>query len=228
MTALVALRDAPEDGYTWALRMVAAEQRQKQADEAYTPPTLDQIKAVLDAGPPASVADLGGIVVEELNALGRRLCGSSEDEVDLFWTDKGTPRSENECRDRVVALLRGHLAPLAIHFIDEADMPQGKRADIVLYHGSLWLPVEAKRQQHPDLWVAIERQLERLYTGHWQAEGQGIFLVFWFGAQLHVPPRPDGGQKPANAAELQVALDAHPAVRAGRVQVVVLDLSRPA
>jgi hypothetical protein len=228
VAALAALRDAPEDGYTWALRMVAAEQRQKQADEGYTPPTLDQIKAVLDAGPPGSVADLRAIVVEELKALGRRLRGSSEDEVDLFWTDDDRPRSENECRDRVVALLRGYLAPLAIYPMDEVDMPQGKRADIVFYHDALWLPVEAKRQQHADLWVAIERQLERLYTGHWQAEGQGVFLVFWFGAQVNVPARPEGGRKPTTAAALQAALDAHAAVKAGRVQVVVLDLSRPA
>jgi len=42
-----------------------------------------------------------------------------------------------------------------------------------------------------------------------------------------VPARPDGGPQPTTAAELQAALDAHPAVRVGRVQVVVLDLSRP-
>lgn len=226
--ALAALRDAAEDGYTWLLRTVAAEQRQKQADEGYTPPTLDQIKTVLDAGPPASVADLRAIVVDELVELGRRLRGSSEDEVNLFWTDDDKPRSENECRDRVVTLLRGHLVPLAIYPMDEADMPQGKRADIVFYHNALWLPVEAKRQQHPDLWHAIEQQLERLYTGHWQAEGQGVFLVFWFGSMANVPARPDGGPKPTTSAELQAALDAHPAVKAARVQVVVLDLSRPA
>ena len=227
VTALAALRDAPEDGYTWALRTVAAEQRQKQADEGYTPPSLDQVKAVLDGGPPGSVADLRAIVVEELEELGRRLRGSSEDEVRWFWRGN-EPLGENDCRDLTVTLLRGHLAPLSVYPMDEADMPQGKRADIVFYHGELWLPVEAKRQQHPDLWVAIEQQLERLYTGHWQAEGQGIFLVFWFGSTFNLPARPDGGPKPTTAAELQAALEAHPAVEAGRVQVVVLDLSRPA
>jgi hypothetical protein len=225
--ALATLRDAPEDGYTWVLRTVAAEQRQKQADEGYAPPTLDQIKAVLDAGPPGSVADLRAILVDELHELNRRLRGSSEDEVRWFWLGN-KPLGENDCRDLVVTLLRGHLAPQSIYPLDEADMPQGKRADIVFYHDALWLPVEAKRQQHPELWVAIERQLERLYTGHWQAEGQGVFLVFWFGSRFHVPARPDGGPKPTTAAELQAALDAHSAVKAGRVQVVVLDLSRPA
>lgn len=226
--ALAALREAPEDGYTWVLRTVAAEQRQKQADEGYTPPRLDQIKAVLDAGPPASVTDLRAIVMDELEALCRRLRGSSEDEVDLYWTDDDRPRTENECRDRTVALLRGHLAPYSVYPMNEADMPQGKRADIVFYHNRLWLPVEAKRQQHGDLWTAIEHQLERLYTGHWQAEMHGVFLVFWFGPGFDVPARPDGGPKPTTAAELQAVLDAHPAVKAGRVQVVVLDVSRPA
>ncbi len=225
VTAIGELRDAPEDGYTTALRIVAAQQRQKQADEGYTPPTLDQIKAVLDAGPPATVADLRAIVADELAELGRRLRGSSEDEVKLFWTDRGTPRTENECRDRTVVLLRGHVASLSIYPIDEADMPQGKRADVVFYHDALWLPVEAKRQQHPDLWTAIDRQLERFYTGHWQAEGQGLYLVFWFGAQFGMPARPGNLSKPTTAAELQAALDTHAAVKAGRVQVVVLDLS---
>lgn len=227
VSALAALRDAPEDGYTWALRTVAAEQRKKQADEGYTPPKLDKIKTVLDAGPPASIGDLRAIVVDELEELDRRLRGSSEDEVNLFWTDEDKPRSENECRDRVVTLLRGHLAPLAVYAMDGIDMPQGKRADIVFYHNALWLPIEAKRQQNPDLWDAIGQQLERLYTGHWQAGGQGVFLVFWFGSQFHIPARPDGGARPTTAGVLQASLDAHPAVKAGRVQLVVLYLSRP-
>jgi hypothetical protein len=57
-----------------------------------------------------SLADLRARVVEELEELGRGLRGSSEDEVDLFGTDDEKPRSENQCRHRVVELLRGHLA----------------------------------------------------------------------------------------------------------------------
>lgn len=225
VAALAALRDGPQDGYTWALRMVSAEQRQKQADEAYVSPTLAQIRTVLDGGPPGDVADLRAIVVDELRELGKRLRGSSEDEVDLFWTDNGRPRTENECRDRVVALLRGHLAPLSIYPADEADMPRGKRVDIVFQHDGLLLPVEAKRQQHPELWNAIDRQLEAFYTGHWQAEGKGLFLVFWFGRDYTVPARADGF-RPTSAQELQDVLEHHSAVVSGRVEVVVLDLSR--
>jgi hypothetical protein len=226
VTALAALRDAPDNSYTWTLRAVSAEQRQKLADEGYTPPTLNQIKMVLDGGPPGSVADLRTIIIEELQELGRRLRGSSEDEVNLYWTDNGHPRTENDCRDRTVALLRGHLAPMSIYPADEADMPQGKRADIVFSHEGLLLPVEAKRQQHSELWIAIYNQLEAFYTGHWQAQGQGLFLVFWFGPSYPVPTRPGGGSKPTTAAKLQHELDQHPAVTAGRVEVVVLDLSR--
>ncbi|MCE8013088.1 hypothetical protein [Billgrantia desiderata] len=226
VAALAALRDTPDKGYTWTLRIVSAEQRQKLADEGYTPPTLDQIKMVLEGGPPGSVADLRAIIVEELQELGRRLRGSSEDEVSLYWTDNGRPRTENDCRDRTVTLLRGHLEPLSIYPADEADMPQGKRADIVFIHGGLLLPVEAKRQQHSDLWTAIDNQLEAFYTGHWQAQGKGLFLVFWFGPSHSVPKRPSGGPKPTTATELQHELDQHPAVAAGRVEVIVLDLSR--
>ena len=226
VTALAKLRDAATDSYSTALRIVAAEQRQKQADEGYAPSTLDEITMMLDDGPPVNVADLSVIVVDELLELGKRLRGSSEDEVDLFWTDDGRPRTENECRDRSVALLRGHLEPLSIFPANEADMPQGKRADIAFQYGRLVLPVEAKRQQHSNLWTAIGDQLEALYTGHWQAEGQGIFLVFWFGSNFPVPTRPDGGAKPTTATELLTVLGQHSAVRSGRVKVVVLDVSR--
>jgi hypothetical protein len=226
VSALAALRNAPPDGYTTALRIVAAEQRQKQADESYTSPSLDEIKAVLAAGPPGSVDDLRAIIIDEIDELAKRLRGSSEDEINLFWTDDAKPRTENECRDRVVITLRGHLQPLSIYPATEADMPQGKRADIVFQHGPLLLPVEAKRQQHPDIWTAIDEQLERFYSGHWQAEGQGLFLVFWFGPHYTIKAPPDGGLKPTSAAELQRALDAHRAVKSGRVVVIVLDLSR--
>lgn len=226
VTALTALRDAHEDSYTWALRTVSAEQLQKQADKSYTPPTLDQIKMILDDGPPNSVADLRAIVAEELRELGRRLRGSSEDEIDLYWTDGGLPHTENKCRDRTVSLLRGHLAPLSIYTANEADMPQDKRADIVFQHDALLLPLEAKRQQHRDLWNAIDGQLEAFYTGHWQAEGQGLFLVFWFGSGYQVPAPPGGGAKPTSADDLQNKLEQHSSVKAGRVEVIVLDLSR--
>lgn len=226
VTSLTALKDAPEDGYTWALRMVSAEQRQKQADEGYIPPTLDQIKAVLNDGLPGSVADLRAVVVDEMRELAKRLRGSSEDEVNLYWKDNGKPRIENECRDRAVIMLRGYLDPLSIYPASEADMPQDKRADIVFQYKSLLLPVEAKRQQHQDLWTAIDKQLEALYSSHWQAQGQGVFIVFWFGSGYCVPKRPCGGAKPSNAAELQLALEQHLAVKMGRVEVVVFDLSR--
>ncbi|WP_156363832.1 hypothetical protein [Sphingomonas sp. Leaf357] len=225
IASIAELRDAPVDGYTTAIRIVAAEQRQKRADQCYIPPTLDQIKVVLEEGPPSVVADLRSIVVYEMEELGRRLSGSSEDEVRWFWSGN-QPRTENDCRDLVVTLLRGHLQPLSIYPMDEADMPQGKRADIVFYHDRLWLPVEAKRQQHDALWTAIDGQLEALYTGHWQAEGQGIYLVFWFGPGFHIPRKTVGGPKPTNAAELRASLETHRAVAAGRVRVVVLDVSR--
>lgn len=226
VAALDRLRDAPDDSYTWLLRTVAAEQRQKRADEEYVPLALGQIASVLRGGPPGSVSDLRAIVAQEMRELGRRLRGSSEDEIHLFWTDDHLPRSENECRDRVVALLRGYLAPLSIATANEADMPFGKRADIVFQYRDMLLPVEAKRQQHPRLWTAIADQLESLYSGHWQADGQSLYLVFWFGSNYFMPSRPAGRAKPSTAVELEAALAGDPGVKAGRVGVVVLDLSR--
>ena len=105
-------------------------------------------------------------------------------------------------------------------------MPRGKRADIVFQHSGFLLPVEAKRQQHPDLWNAIDGQLAAFYTGHWQAEGQGLLLVFWFGSKYPIPAQTGGGSKPTTAAELRTSLERNAGVKAGRIGIVVLDLSR--
>lgn len=70
-----------------------------------------------------------------------------------------------------------------------------KRADIVLLNSAKQkLPIEVKRDYHPDLWTACENQLDRLYTRDPQAQGYGIYLVFWFGDK-----RPRSMPKPPNS-----------------------------
>jgi hypothetical protein len=90
------------------------------------------------------------------------------------------------------------------------------------------LPIEAKRHFHPDIWVAASTQLQGYATDP-GADGLGIYLVFWFGYEVNwTPARPDGGEKPTTAVELEAMLirDLSQELRA-RTSVIVFDVSAP-
>ena len=73
------LRGMPRDGYTDHICAVAAEQRQKRVERAYTPPTLQQVISILNAGPPVDAADLQAVTLEALETVRRLLRGSDVD-----------------------------------------------------------------------------------------------------------------------------------------------------
>lgn len=52
--------------YTDAFKIYAAEQRQARAEHHYVPPTLAQVRAVVEAGPPGSAADLQAVLLDAL------------------------------------------------------------------------------------------------------------------------------------------------------------------
>jgi hypothetical protein len=80
---------------------------------------------------------------------------------------------------------------------------------------------------HSELWTAADKQLDHLYVNDWRAE-RGIYLVLWFGEGTALPSPPDGSPKPPTAAGLQKALlSTSKAAVAGRVDIVVLDITRP-
>ena len=56
-----------------------------------------------------------------------------------------------------------------------------KRSDIIMQAPGQKLPIELKRDTNHGLWEACITQLERLYVRDPEAQGYGIFGVFWFG-----------------------------------------------
>ena len=80
------------------------------------------------------------------------------------------------------------------------------------------------------MWHAYETQLDRLYTSDPDASGYGIYGIFWFGPRRprRMPARPDGGQSPQSATEIQQILaEMIPPEKREGLGVVVLDLSGP-
>jgi len=212
---------------TWEERIAHARavQTRKRRDAAYAPPALNDVLAVLSAGAPQTIDDLRAYVVDKLDAFQFDVLRAETDDWTAFWSGD-EPLSEELCRDRLVALLRGRFSP-EIQLMPESLMPNRKRADIVVLRSPLGLPVEIKGQWHAELWDAGSLQLDSLYADSWRAFGRGIYLVLWFGSVpgRKMPKHPDGLAPVATPAELKAMLEARlrPDQR-DRIDVIVLDL----
>ncbi|WP_433950595.1 NACHT domain-containing protein [Brevundimonas bullata] len=227
IAALTQLRDDPEDPYTELVRSVFAEQERGRVEADWRAPNLKAVSAVVRDAAPTTASQLQAVLLEELETVQRLLRGS---DVDWYrdFIDRGAPRREEECRDSLLKMIRP--LPFGIEAIPEAHLADDKRCDIFCQLGDLGVPIEIKGQWHRDLWVSADAQLDRLYVNDWRAEA-GIYLVFWFGEGTSKPLQapPAGVPRPTTAEALRDALTAGSAMAGtGRVEVVVLDLERPA
>ena len=227
--ALRALRDAGRDSYSEHLRTVLREQREKRAEERYDPPDVKAIAAALTDAPPATMADLQAVLLDELDAAQKKIWGHPTDWRRNFYDDDKRPRNEEACRDELLKLLGDY--PAGIQCAPEGHLAEEKRADIACTIGTrVMLPIEVKGQWHPELWSAAVGQLDRWYTTDWRADGRGIYLVLWFGtatSSRRKPKAPPAGMpKPTSAEELKDALNTQlPEQLRERITVVVLDLT---
>lgn len=226
IASLAALRDAPADGYTGYLRVVAAEQRRKRIEKDHRSPSLATIASVVADMSPTTPEQLQAVVLEELDVIQRKLKGSDVDWY-IDFLDGNVPRIEDRCRDALLKMLRP--MPFEIQALPEGHLADDKRCDIVCLLPKLMVPIEIKGQWHRHVWTAADCQLDQLYVKDWQAD-RGIFLALWFGTGSHKPPTqpPTGMAAPATAEEFREELTkSSVAAGQGRVQIVVLDLTRP-
>lgn len=230
IAALAALRDAPADGYTTYLKVLAAEQQRKHAEGRYRPPRLADVRAIVEAKPPRTVADFQATLLELIDQVQKRIRADPADPWRGFFTDKGTPHNEERCRDHLLTMLG--VRPESIDLLPEGHLADDNRADIIALLSGMRAPLEIKGQWHPDLWHAADTQLDRLYATDYAAERRGLYVVFWFGHDVPDSKKPKargrGRSRPNTAEELRAGLVASSqAARDGRVAIIVLDLERP-
>ncbi len=226
--ALIALRDAPKDGYTEHLRIALAEQKRKRVEADWVAPDIATFASAVTDRTPTTAPQLQAVMLEELNQVQAKITGDARDWYKDFFHRKDTPKDEEDCRDTILKMF-GDL-PFGIHAAPEGHLADDKRCDIECTLPGIMLPIEIKGQWHKDLWTAADRQLDLLYTNDWRAE-RGIYLVLWFGptATKKVKKPPFDSDTPETAAQLQAALASQSATtREGRTEIVVLDLTRPA
>jgi hypothetical protein len=228
--ALARLAAAPSDGYTATIRSVATEQKRIRVESAYTPPGLEMIASIISDDLPVSAPDLQALLIEELAVVQARAKSDDVDSWRGFFNDADVPHKEERCRDHLLLLLRQ--STTGITFTPELHVAGDKEVDIACLVGRLQIPIEIKGQWHSELWRAADTQLAGQYANDWSAHGHGIYLVLWFGNQvpknkrLYLPGRDI--VKPQTPEQLRDMISSTSrASQEGRIEVFVLDLSRP-
>lgn len=209
-----------------------ANQVRTASEARFKYPDVSEVVATLSNAEPANVTDLKAIVVEALKEVGEEIRHGNTDGYKSFWNigqySKATDEhiDENTARDRLLELLRPKLKHIDITAEPEVRYADDKRADIAIYSRGMKLPIEIKRDDHPNIWEAAENQLKKQYSRDPEAEGNGIYLVFWFDGKGMQKPK--NFKKPTKADELRSALKSTiPEESAGLIDVIVIDVSVP-
>jgi hypothetical protein len=221
--------------YNLHLRGALAHQQSRRRETEYDRPDWPRTIKALSDGPPATVADLHALMLDQLNDLRERVAHENTDIYKSFWnldshSRPEAPRPEDACRDALVTMLRPLMAPKGIAVEPEGHMVADKRADISVAMPGRKILCELKRDYHTDLWTAADDQLERFYAHDPEAKGFGIYGVFWFGDKRpsRLPKHPKELELPRSAAELEQMLQERiPANRRSRIAVMVIDVSGP-
>ena len=208
-------------------------QRRLHRDASYAPMNVADVLGLLRDGPPANVADLHALLYERLRDLGSHIRGDNDDLWRPFWADDHksppkTPKYENSCRDALLTMLRSRL-PEGVDAQREGQYAADRQADIRVTFKGYNVPVEIKKNTHPDLWTAIHDQLIDKYTTDPDTGGYGIYLVLWFGSEVkNCPLHPTDRDRPSTPAELERRLYESMSHEQRRtISVVVLDVTKP-
>ncbi len=209
-------------------RHVLAEHTRTMAELVWAKHTLQGVRQVLLAEPPQSIDDLQGLVIDELEALQKRVRDGAFNGIVPFWNG-ARPRVENYCRDRLAEHLEPLLERYGVRIHTEGTMPDENRCDLLCSIGEIDLPIEIKGQWHSKVWTAACEQLEDNYSRHYRAEGRGVYLVLWFGDIPNFnPPGIRANGRPDSPKEMLEAIsDRSPRNILPTTKLFVLDFSQP-
>ena len=202
------LKNCVHSSYTVFITNLLAEQANNIRDAHYQAPKLTDLLNTFQNKAPENCKDLKILVLELLEEIQSKVKASELDSYKMFYEDgknknPNKPHGENYCRDRLADLLKPYIEPYQFRLDTEKDMPDDKRADLVCNNSEMQLPIEVKGQWHDDLWTAMNDQLGDLYLKECQSQGQGVYLIFYFGETLTKKPKSNNVYKPQNALQLQ-------------------------
>lgn len=217
------------------LQRAQFEQRAVRRESSFSHPDVRRVSETLNNRSPANAGDLAALTVDVLRDLADRIRNGNTNDYLQYW-NKGSggqadfPKHEDECRNALLSDLQQRLGPLGIDAQPEGRYADNKRADIRVAFGGaegFQVPIEIKKNSHANLWRAIHQQLIAKYTRDPLARGFGIYLVFWFGADMTQPSA--SGPMPRTAGELEERLRSTLTFDENRkISICVIDVSKPA
>ena len=229
--SLDSLSDDPElSSWHGLLSSARMAQRTLRRDAEYRHPTIQQACETLTDGRPANACDLAALTVDAIDNVAGRIRTSNSNVWRQYWNEgphglPSEPKVEGACRDAFLAALRP-LLPGSVGAEPEGQHVNQTRADLLVTAGEFRIPIEAKKNDHADLWSAIGNQLVAKYTLDPATGGYGVYLVFWFGAE-HQRKRADAA-RPTVPQELEDLLrNSLSEDQARRIQIRVVDVCRP-
>ena len=206
-------------------------QRVNRRNALYIHPTPERVANTLSGGSPSNPGDLVFLLIDKLESLSREIRRGNTDDWRQYWNEDSRgrpvcPKHEDHCRDALLSDIR-KILPIGVVAQREGQYANNKRSDIRASYGSEFnVPVEAKKNNHRDLWTAIHDQLIERYTGDPDTGGYGIYLVFWFGPEFTQPP--PRGKRPESASELKLRLEQTlSAEQRRKITICVVDVARP-
>lgn len=219
----------------WRDELVHARSQQRviHRDAAYRHPEVEEVCRTLSDGPPANPGDLAALITERLDQVGGHIRRGNDNGWRPYWNEGShrrpiEPKYEDSCRDALLGDLRARLGGQA-DVQPEGRYANDKRADIRVASGAFHVPVEIKKNNHPELWSAIRSQLMARYTIDPATGGYGIYLVLWFGEDPgRRTPAPPSGSRPDGPDALKARLEEDlTRDEARRISVCVIDASAP-
>ncbi len=226
------LKDPALDGWHPHLTQALEDQRIIHRDASYSHPSIGQVQDTLNDGPPANAADLAALLEDRLTDICEDLRGSNSDLWRQFWNEDRHGRltrskHEDSCRDALLTNLQRRL-PDDVDAVREGSYAADTRSDIRANCLGFNVPIEIKKDSHPDLWKAMHDQLMAQYTTDPATDGYGIYLVLWFADSDKPATRHPYGKRPSTPEELQDHLEQRlTAEEARKITVTVMDVTKP-
>ncbi|WP_029050442.1 hypothetical protein, partial [Cupriavidus sp. amp6] len=113
------------------LKSIRVAGRRRRALEAFHPPHLPDISAMLEDGRIASVEDMRALLKEQLEAFQRWIDGAETNPREMFWPS-GKRVNENTARNRIVERLTAQLEALGQSVVIEHHMSDDNRCDFTV------------------------------------------------------------------------------------------------
>ncbi len=196
-------------------------------------PGVAQIGNTLANASPANPQDLASLTADFIRDLQRHLHHGDSNGLVQFWrpSDGGSlvPRSENECRDVLLQMLRAKLLQRQVQLEPETHAARGKRADLrastLVGDQRVVVAIEIKKDNNREVFTAWREQLGEHYAKDPYADHTGIYLVLWFGEGIRTSPQ---GKRVTTADGMRDALQQVIGDdQLGRTHLLVLDLTKP-